>query len=181
MSGIWPLFSRLQSKSSPEQAQGGGHVRALAADPRCSLRNTTRNTANPARVRGCGEERIFSGHTGEQPSLAGAICTRSATNPKSDKSPTRKRKEKNPKSGAVYQRSRSLYPIPCRSAARGCETEKKSGLLKLAHSCGETFRCCCCCWGNLCCAGSPQRSVSAQQRYAGGGTTGAAGRCSPPC
>lgn len=71
--------------------------------------------------------------------------------------------KKNPKTGAVDQRGLSLHPIPCRPAGRGCGVEKKSVLLKLAHSCGETFRCCCCCcWGNLCCAGSPQRSVSAQ-------------------
>ena len=58
--GIWPLLSRLQSTSSPEHAQGGGHVPAWAPHPRCSLRESRKITANPANPRGCGEDRILN-------------------------------------------------------------------------------------------------------------------------
>ena len=57
--GIWPLFSRLQSTSSPEHAQGGGHVPAWAPHPRCILRESRKITANPANLRGCGEDHIL--------------------------------------------------------------------------------------------------------------------------
>lgn len=69
VSGIWPLFSRLQSKSSPEHAQREGHVLVSAPDPRRSLRNRRKTTAKPAKLRGCVEDHIFSGHTTERTTL----------------------------------------------------------------------------------------------------------------
>lgn len=60
MSGIRPLFTRPQSTSSPKHTQGGGHVPAWAPDPRSSPTNSRKNTANLTRLRGCGEEGIFS-------------------------------------------------------------------------------------------------------------------------
>lgn len=59
VSGIWPLFTRLQSKSSPIHTQGGGHVLVLAPHPRCSLKNRIKTTANLAKLRACVEEHIF--------------------------------------------------------------------------------------------------------------------------
>lgn len=83
--GIWPLFSRLQSTSSPKHTQGGGHVLALAPDPRCALKTSRTTTANFAKLRSCVAEHIFSGHTREQP-FCSLYLQPQAKNPKRDKS-----------------------------------------------------------------------------------------------
>ena len=179
--GIWPLLSRLQSTSSPEHAQGGGHVPAWAPHPRCSLRESRKITANPANPRGCGEDRILNlsrEREREHPSSVGSSRW-SATNSteREEKSPhthTHTHTKKNPKSVASDRRSRCLYPIRGCREGRGGERWQKSALLELAHSCGETFcavsvsAAAAAVGANLCCSGSPQRSVSTQQRYAGG-------------
>lgn len=59
-SGICPLFSRLQSSSSPEHTQGEGQVLTVAAEAHWSPQNSDRTTAKPAKLRGCVEEPIFS-------------------------------------------------------------------------------------------------------------------------
>ena len=176
--GIWPLLSRLQSTSSPEHAQGGGHVPAWAPHPRCSLRESRKITANPANPRGCGEDRILNlSRERERTPLFGRIFEMKRHQfhrARGEVTTHTHTHEKNPKSVASDRRSRCLYPIRGCREGRGGERWQKSALLELAHSCGETFcavsvsAAAAAVGANLCCSGSPQRSVSTQQRYAGG-------------
>lgn len=59
LSGICPLFSRLQSSSSPEHTQGDGQVLTAAPDAHWSPPKIDRITAKPTKLRGCVKERIF--------------------------------------------------------------------------------------------------------------------------
>lgn len=59
LSGICPLFSRLQSSSSPEHTQGEGQVLTVAPEANRSPQKIDRTTAKPTKLRGCVEERIF--------------------------------------------------------------------------------------------------------------------------
>lgn len=58
VSGNWPLLSRLQSKSSPKHAQGGGHVLVFAADAHWSLNASRKTPAKLAKLRAFPEEHI---------------------------------------------------------------------------------------------------------------------------
>lgn len=178
VSGIRPLFSRLQSKSSPEHAQGGGHVLVLAPDPRCRLRNSRKNTANLAKLRGCVQDHIFSGHTREHPTFKLCVFSWSATNPKVREITHRKKKSQiwcwSPTQSILISNPLSLWG-PWMCDLKGKRSSETCPFLWGNFFCRAPR---CCCWGNLCCAGSPQRSLSTHQRYAGGGTTGVHGTCS---
>ena len=181
--GIWPLFSRLQSTSSPEHAQGGGHVPAWAPHPRCSLRESRKITANPANLRGCGEDHIlFYFFSWPLTRERERERERENTPLRSDLRMKRHQFHRVRSHQKTHKTIPNLLPltaaaapyIQSEAAVRTVE-EKRNRKALFSNSpipvekvlC-RLRRCCCCCWGNLCSSGSPQHSVSTQQRYAGG-------------
>lgn len=123
LSGIWPLFSRLQSTSSSEHEQGGGHVRVSAPHPRCwRLENSATTTMKPARMRGCCvEKRIF--YPTQPPAKHERKKNPSGGDDKSKRRRNHQCKKNNKKNPQICFNllGRSLYPIPGCCADRAGE------------------------------------------------------------